>query len=160
MNVSLHDLLFFDLDSASRLRRVVDRVDDNLSVFLKDKVYSFLVEEIVIELVCDVWMDAKIRKRPIYFEDKYVKVFRQHIEPTYRMYHLLMVAIRLPDSFAECNEQEAIKMIADTMISYFTETPLPLKIRKSFDKERFIADLRTFFDSYKGIDIGSDQGTK
>jgi hypothetical protein len=65
------------------------------------------------------------------------------------MYHLLFVDIPLPDEFAICREEYAVPMIGETMVKYFTETPLPMKIRKSFDKERFIADLQQFFDSYK-----------
>lgn len=134
----------------------------SMSSFFSQRSYTPGVNHIVVKLYWESTVYIRIYRRPRYIEDKYVKVFPQYKEkePTHHMFHVLFVEIRLPDSFVGCNEQEAIKMIADTMISYFTETPLPLKIRKSFDKERFIADLRTFFDSYKGIDIGSDQGTK
>lgn len=160
MRFSLGDFFLFDIDKANKLREYSEKVYKELGRYFDSKSYSCLVEEMVVDLICDLWSKEKKTKRPIYHEDKLVKVFRHDIEPSYRLYHILFVEILLPDSFVECSEQEAIKMIADTMISYFTETPLPLKIRKSFDKERFIADLRTFFDSYKGIDIGCDQRTK
>lgn len=140
----------FDMQAGQK-HDLVALLDNCLSSFFKERTYSKMVEEINIDLYCfQTPFRLKHHIRPIYHEDKTVKVFPRdkNSDATFRMYHLLFVDIPLPDEFATCNEEEAVPMIGDTLVKYFAETPLPLKIRKSFDKDRFIADLQTFFDNY------------
>jgi hypothetical protein len=60
----------------------------------------------------------------------------------------MFIDVPLPDAFSASNTCDAIKIIEETLVRYFTEIPLPVKIRKSFDKERFISDLQSFFANY------------
>ena len=129
-------------------RKIVHIVGNQLRSVLSIRSYSKMVEEINIDLY---WTpDAMKCRRPIYHEDKTVKILPRDkkCDATFRMYHLLLVDIPLPDEFATCSEEEAVPMIGQTLVKYFTETPQPLKIRKSFDKDRFIADLQLFFSNY------------
>lgn len=41
---------------------------------------------------------------------------------------------------------EVSTIIGREIITYFENVKLPMKIRKSFDKERFVEDLRLFFN--------------
>ena len=93
----------------------------------------------------------KHHTRPIYHEDKTAKVFPhdKNNDATFRMHHLLFVDIPLPDEFATCSDEEAVAMIGETMVNYFKNVALPVKIRNSFDKERFVSDLQLFFSTYK-----------
>lgn len=131
---------------------LVTHLDKRISSFFSERSYSLMVEEINIDLYCfQTPFRLKHHTRPIYHEDKTVKVFphNKNSDSTFRMYHLLFVDIPLPEEFATCSEEEAVPMIGQTLMKYFTETPLPLKIRNSFDKERFISDLQSFFATYK-----------
>jgi hypothetical protein len=132
-----------------RKRKIVQDIGNQLRSVLSIRSYSKMVEEINIDLY---WTPNAIKvRRPIYHEDKTVKVFPhdKNNDATFRMYHLLFVDIPLPEEFVTCSEEEAVPMIGQTLMKYFTETPLPLKIRNSFDKERFISDLQSFFATYK-----------
>ena len=140
----------FDIQ-ASQKDELVSNLDKELSSFFSERTYSSMVEEINIDLYCfNTPFRLKHHSRPVYHEDKTSKVFPRDkkSDTTFRMYHLLFVDIPLPDEFATCSVDNAVAMIGDTMVKYFTEVNLPVKIRKSFDKDRFVADLKAFFDSY------------
>jgi hypothetical protein len=108
-----------------------------------------MVNEIVIDMICSIGFRMPYRKRPIYHEDKLIKVDPRHSDLTYRFYHLMFIDILLPDVFSTSSTTDSLKIIEDTLVSYFKNVSLPTKVRKSFDKERFIADLQQFFESYK-----------
>ncbi len=132
-----------------RKRKIVHVIGNQLRSVLSIRSYSKMVEEINIDLY---WTPNAIKvRRPIYHEDKTVKVFPhdKNNDATFRMYHLLFVDIPLPEEFATCKDEEAVVMIGDTMVNYFKNVALPVKIRNSFDKERFISDLQSFFATYK-----------
>ena len=140
----------FDMQAGQKYD-LVALLDKCLSSYFMERTYSPMVEEINIDLYCfQTPFRLKHHIRPRYHEDKTVKILPRDkkCDATFRMYHLLFVDIPLPDEFATCSEEEAVPMIGQTLVKYFTETPLPLKIRKSFDKDRFIADLQLFFSNY------------
>lgn len=132
-----------------RKRKIVHAIGNQLRSVLSIRSYSKMVEEINIDLY---WTPKAIKvRRPIYHEDKTVKVFPhdKNNDATFRMYHLLFVDIPLPEEFVTCSEEEAVAMIGETMVNYFKNVALPVKIRNSFDKERFVSDLQSFFSTYK-----------
>lgn len=132
-----------------RKRKIVHVIGNQLRSMLSFKSYSEMVEEINIDLY---WTPNALKvRRPIYHEDKTVKVFPhdKNSDATFRMYHLLFVDIPLPEEFATCKDEEAVAMIGETMVNYFKNVALPVKIRNSFDKERFVLDLQSFFSTYK-----------
>jgi len=130
---------------------ILNKIENEIYLYFQNRFYSILVDEINIDIIYSQHFKTSHCKRPIYYEDKTVKVFPQNknSDVTFRMYHLLFVDIPLPDEFATCSEEYAVPMIGETLVKYFTETPLPMKIWKSFDKEQFIADLQQFFENYK-----------
>lgn len=132
-------------------REKVHAIGDDLRAIFNHKSYSPLVEKINIDLYCfQTPFRLKYHSKPIYHDDKTAKVFPRDKknDATFRMYHLLFVDIPLPDDFATCTEEDVVPMVGEAMVKYFTEVPLPVKIRKSFDKERFISDLQSFFANY------------
>lgn len=141
----------FDIDTGNRHRCNFEKMSNVLCSFFKERTYSPMVNEIVIDMICSIGFRMPYRKRPIYHEDKLIKVDPRHSDLTYRLYHLMFIDVPLPDAFSTCNPSDAIRIIEETLVRYFIDVPLPVKIRKSFDKERFIADLQEFFDSYKPI---------
>ena len=139
----------FDVNTGNRHRHVFERMSEELSVFFEERSYSPMVNRIVIDMICSIQFRMPYRKRPIYHEDKLIKVDPRHSGITYRLYHLIFIDILLPDAFSTSNTCDAIKIIEEALVRYFTDVPLPMKIRKSFDKERFISDLQSFFTNYK-----------
>lgn len=130
---------------------VLSDIEDKISLFFQNKSYSNKVDEINVDLVYSRYYQAPYRKRPIYHEDKTAKVFPHDPknDATFRMHHLLLVDIPLSEEISTCNEDEAVAIIGETMVNYFKNVALPVKIRNSFDKERFISDLQSFFATYK-----------
>ena len=123
----------------------MEELMDSILSFFENRYYSSLVDEMNIHIYTqDFYNYLVIHERPIYYEEKNAL----YKGMPYKLYHLLSVDIVLPDEFSNATDSEAVKMIGDTLIKYFTEVNLPLKIRKSFDKGRFVADLKTFFDGY------------
>lgn len=96
----------------------------------------------------------KARLRPKYIEGKVVKNWRDR---DLDMYFSRELKINI-DLNAHCKEFfEADKMgsyniIARTTMEYVSTMPLPVKIRKTFDRELFVNDLREFFQSI-GCDV-------
>ena len=139
MDSSTHDWLRFELGN----------LEENIKLFFCDKSYSIFVDKISIDLVYDRDSMLGCYKRMVYHEDKVIKPFA-NLDYTERLFHLLLVDIPLPDDFITCPYEESLIIVRDAVIGYFRETPLPVKLRKSFDMERFLADLTTFF---KRIDL-------
>ena len=140
------DHIFFQ-----KYEKLMSEISKDILSFYKTKSYSSMVDYIMI----DFWWDWKgpflirLHSKPWYIEDKHPKLLPRHKDsPTFHIYHHLMAEIRLPESFIDSNDQEAVIQVKEILINYFTNTALPVKIRKSFDKDRFIADLRQFFDTF------------
>lgn len=138
----------FDVNVGKKHRNNFEKMSKALQSYFMERTYSSMLNEMVIDMICSIEFRMKYRKKPVYYEDKLIKVDPGYSDATFRMYHLLFVDIPLPDEFATCSVDNAVAMIGDTMVKYFTEVNLPVKIRKSFDKDRFVADLKAFFDSY------------
>ena len=146
MELILKDL--FDINTGNRHRHTFEEMAKAMYTYFESRTYSPMVNRVVIDMICSIVYKMPHRKKPIYHENKQIKLFSGGNDVAYRLYHLMFIDIPLPDEFATCSEEEAVPMIGDTLVKYFAETPLPLKIRKSFDKDRFITDLQTFFDNY------------
>lgn len=107
-------------------------------------VYSHLVNRMNIELFCGELF--KPHSRPVYYEERFVK-HPNNSELMSYVYHELIIDIEIPDKmkFLLSTLKEGYRIIAQAMVKYFEEVKLPLKIRKSFDKDRFVCDLKAFF---------------
>lgn len=119
------------------------KLSDDIYLFFRDKTYSKLVETLEVEFFCDSYLNPY--KRPYYTENISKKI--PSSEESFTIYHKLVVDIEIPKD--EVLHASSIRLlILKEFIKYFAKTTLPVKIRKSFDKERFVADLKAFFDSY------------
>lgn len=70
------------------------------------------------------------------------------------LYHVLQIDIDLNDvrkEFFETDKMGSYNIIARTTLEYVSTMPLPVKIRKTFDRDLFVNDLREFF-----VSIGCD----
>ena len=114
--------------------------------------YSCDVEKIVLIYFCGSFCIG--RKRPKYIEDKISKHPRSEYLNMH-LYHVLQIDIDLNahcKEFFEADKMGSYNIIARTTLEYLSTVPLPVKIRKTFDRELFVNDLREFFVSL-GCDV-------
>jgi len=139
----------FDLEAVKKAF-LIQLLREHAKSFFKDRVYSPLVENLTVEVVSfKKPFRQEGRKRPLYVEEEIISPGKGFTKSC-RLYHFLFINIPLPDEFITCPYEESLIIVRDAVIGYFRETPLPVKLRKSFDMERFLADLTTFF---KRIDL-------
>lgn len=149
MNIEFTHCYRIDISMARKHYPIVYALCNYAKSFFKQKSYSQMVDNLDIELVC-VQPGGHIKLfRPQYVEDKQQKYFpRQKDSDTFRIYHELYVDVLLPEEYIDSDAKESVEIIRDTTIDYFTNVALPVKIRKTFDKEAFVVDLRQFFDTF------------
>lgn len=149
MNIEFTHCYRIDISMVHKHYPIVYALCNYAKSFFKQKSYSQMVDNLDIELVC-VQPGGHIKLfRPQYVEDKQQKYFpRQKDSDTFRIYHQLYVDVLLTEDYIDSDAKESVEIIRDTTIDYFTNVALPVKIRKAFDKETFIADLRLFFDTF------------
>ena len=116
-----------------------------MKVFFKNKTYSQLVDRLQIDLFCHMPLIKPI-SRPRYIEESIGKIVTTG--DTFPIHHELYVDIVIEnfDELIAAKEAEVAFIIGREVIAYFEKVKLPMKIRKSFDKERFVDDLRDFFN--------------
>ena len=147
MKLFFSHYFFYTPDEVGRLYNIVDAFNDLSKLFFSRKRFSSMINTVDINLICGD--DEHKQIRPRYIEDKHPKVFpRKKDSPTFHIYHKLDIYVILSEAIIKCDDREAVAIIKDTIINYISETAMPVKIRKSFDKDRFIADLRQFFDTF------------
>lgn len=128
------------------VREEIQTISNDLNNFVASSSYSPLVDYLLITLYSDLLL-SKPLARPKYFEDGRGRFVTTG--DTFPIHHELYVdiVIHSPDTLVAAKGSEVSAIIGREIIAYFEEVKLPLKIRKSFDKERFIEDLRKFFNS-------------
>ncbi len=66
----------------------------------------------------------------------------------------LIYEIPLPErDFIKVSEEELPTFIGKILLEHLETHNVPTKIRKQFDRERFIADVRDFFVNVKGCKL-------
>lgn len=114
--------------------------------------YSPEVATIKMAFFCGCYFKARLR--PKYIEGKVAKYYRDRTLDLY-ISHELQIDIDLNEyckEFFEADKQGSYNIIANKTLDYVSTVPLPAKIRKTFDRERLVKDLREFFVSI-GCDI-------
>ena len=86
-------------------------------------------------------------KRPMYYEDLALKSRGEVIEHVYK-FLCADITIENADEYLNSDEVEGYQIVEKAIIDYFQNKPLPVKIRKSFDTQAFLDDIKAFFDSY------------
>ena len=127
------------------VRESVGAINEKLERLFIDKVYSDMVDEVQIDLFC-LMPFMKPLKRPVYVENS--KGRMPYTTETFPIHRKLFVNIVIKsfESLVAAKDSEVSEIIGREIIAYFEKVKLPMKIRKSFDKERFIDDLREFFN--------------
>ena len=151
MNILINPFYFGMEFNETSVRDDILSISRDLNDFVANRVYSPLVEHMLITLYCKFpWAKPKPSK---YIEKGNGKVITTG--DIFPVYHELYVDIAIEsfDVLVIAKKAEVSTIIGKEIISYFEQVKLPLKIRKSFNKRKFIDDLRTFFD------IPSDCGT-
>ena len=144
MNILINPFYFGMEFNETSVRDDILSISRNLNDFVANREYSPLVEHLLITLYCNFpWAKAK---RPNYIEKGNGKVITTG--DTFPIYRELYVDIVLEsfDALVKAKEPEVSAIIGKEIIAYFEQVKLPLKIRKSFDKEMFVDDLRDFFN--------------
>ncbi|MBQ7238230.1 MAG: hypothetical protein IJS20_05505 [Bacteroidales bacterium] len=66
----------------------------------------------------------------------------------------LFFEIPMPESeFVQVSDEDRPTYIAKILLKVLESQNVPTKIRKQFDKERFVADVRDFFVKVKGCKL-------
>ena len=120
-----------------------------MNAFFENRSYSPLVDTIYMRLYC--YSDFyKPYKYPQYMENVRGKTPCHGV--SWPIFHSLLVEILFDpiDRLLFAKGSEVLSVIGSEIITYFEQVKLPLKIRKDFDKERFIEDLREFFNNCDG----------
>ena len=131
--------------NATTVREDILTISRSLNDFVINRSYSQMVDYILITLYSN-FPFSKPLARP-----KYIEEGRGHVVTTgdtYPIHHELYVDIVISsfDTLITAKGSEVKTIVGKEIINYFEQVKLPLKIRKSFDKERFVEDLREFFN--------------
>ena len=120
-------------------------IGKKMNVHFENKSYSPLVEELWVFFYCHSYF-YKPYKRPKYMEDVMGKTPFHDV--SWPIFHTLSVDVLIDpiDRLLIAKDPELSAIVGKEIIDYFENVKLPMKIRKSFDKERFIEDLREFFN--------------
>ena len=145
MEISISASYFGKEFNETTIRENIYKVHERMKVFFKNKTYSQLVDRLQIDLFCHMPLIKPI-SRPRYIEESIGKIVTTG--DTFPIHHELYVDIVIEnfDELIAAKEAEVAFIIGREVIAYFEKVKLPMKIRKSFDKERFVDDLRDFFN--------------
>ena len=127
-------------------REEIVRLQTKMEEFFAKKNYSPMVEQLQIKLFCLPFCFLPY-KRPMYYEDLALKSRGEVIEHVYKFLSA-DITIENADEYLNSDEVEGYRIVEKAIIDYFQNKPLPVKIRKSFDTDTFLDDIKVFFDSY------------
>ena len=124
----------------------IDSLREDINKFFADKTYCPIVDELTIGLYCGIIIWPPL-VRPRYIEDKKFVDTNPHWE--WSIYHQLRTDVIIEDKDALLHSDRigGYTIIARAIIDYFQKHKMPLKIRKTFETERFINDLKSYFIS-------------
>ena len=144
---------------------IMDALRKEMKDYFKDKSYSEDVEEFYFALLePGIFI---LHKRPKYtafrkdvagfisLEDM-AQWEKTGIRPECITVKQLFVDMEIDDidSFYKGSSQESYNIVARSILNYLGEMKPPVKIRKTFEKERFVRDFRAFFTERMGCDPG------
>ena len=124
------------------------QIGKELDTYISNKSY---VSDIALDEVA-LWFinteNLKCRVRPDY------RAASDHIDPYNLNVMTLFYEIPLPESeFIKIPEDEMPTYIGKALLKVLESQNAPVKIRKRFDRERFISDVRDFFVNVKGCKL-------
>ena len=155
MKILINPFYFGIEFNKTTIREDILGISRELSAFLAEKNYSSKVNYIQIILFCN-FPFVQPHRRPKYVGDSMGRVVTTG--DTFPIYHELYVDIIIEnfDELIAAKGPEVASIIGREVIAYFEKVELPMKIRKSFDKVRFVDDLREFFNIPESQKITGD----
>jgi hypothetical protein len=125
-----------------------ERIGDELYIYISNNSY---VSDIALDKIA-LWFinteNLKCRVRPFYMATL------DHTEQMNYNVMTLFYEIPLPQSeFVTIPEDELPTYIGKALLNVLESQNAPVKIRKQFDRERFISDVRDFFVNVKGCQL-------
>ena len=124
---------------------------EELNNFLADRVYTTDLQLDEIHLSFQNPEAIKSRVRPYYMAARDMEK-----DDPWGPYSLmaLIYEIPLPErDFIKVSEDKLPTYIGKILLEHLETHDVPVKIRKQFDRERFIADVRDFFVNVKGCKL-------
>ena len=125
-----------------------EEIGQKLNDYLSDKVY---VHEVKLDEI-SLWFinteNMKCRVRSSY------RATVDHMDPYKYTVMKLFYEIPIPQSdFIKVSEKDMPTYIGKALLKVLETQNVPVKIRKQFDRERFISDVRDFFVNVKGCEL-------
>ena len=136
-----YDLYKDQIDSAKNIGK-------ELNEYLSGKSYvtDFKLDRIVLKFINTQGM--KCRVRPFYMGTSNLK------SPIEFNVMTLFFEIPMPQNeFVQVSDEDRPTYMAKALLKVLESQNVPTKIRKQFDRERFIADVRDFFVNVKGCKL-------
>ena len=138
MDIVIGDFQFGIEFNKTTKREEIVRLQASMEEFFAKKNYSPMVEFVTIKLFCLPFC-FKPHKRPMYYEVLPLKLSSGEIVEHRHLYLCTDITIENAEEYLNSNK---------TIIDYFQNNPLPVKIRKSFNLNAFLDDLKTFFNEF------------
>lgn len=136
-----YDLYKKQIDSAKNIGKELDE-------YLSGRSYvtDLKLDEIVLIFINTQGM--KCRVRPIY------TATADRINPYIYTVMTLFYEIPMPEKdFVQVSDEDRPTYIAKALLKVLETQNVPVKMRKQFDRDRFIADVRDFFVNVKGCKL-------
>jgi hypothetical protein len=136
-----YDLYKEQIDSAKNIGK-------ELNEYLSGKSYATDLKLDRIELIFINTQGMKCRVRPYYIGISNLK------DPIEFNVMTLFYEIPMPEKeFVQVSDEDRPTYMAKALLEVLEAQNAPVKIRKQFDRERFIADVRDFFVNVKGCKL-------
>ncbi len=144
MNIVVNPACFGIEFNTTTRREDVKILNDRMNHFFLEKSYSYLVDEIFIELFC------LSPVKPYYYKLHYIE--KQKIASPVPsvgcqiVQHRLVACVEIRESqkLIDSNVEEARLLMLDSIVDYFEKENTPKRIKDDFDKAAFIKDLKLF----------------
>ena len=138
---------YFTNDNFNRTRKLLEELNDCLA----NKVYTtdLQLDEILFSFGNPEAIGSRVRPYCMAVRD-------MEKDDPYGPYSLmaLVYEIPLPESdFVKVPEAELPTYIGKVLLNILETQNVPVKMRKQFDRDRFIADVRDFFVNVKGCKL-------
>jgi hypothetical protein len=119
-------------------------LEEKLNVFMQNRTYCDLVDEISIVIHCS---EPEMEMLYPIYRPKYVAEQNQTIHSVLdiHLYKILMFNLKVGyESFYNSNKKEGLRIIAQAILETLKTLKYPVKL-KEFDKLGFYNDMKTFF---------------
>ena len=128
-----------------------ERLLEELNICLADRVYTTDLQLDEIHLSFQNPEAIKSRVRPYYMATRDMEK-----DDPWGPYSLMTLIYEIPlleNDFIKVSEDKLPTYIGKILLEHLETHDVPVKIRKQFDRDRFIADVRDFFVNVKGCKL-------